>query len=1056
MSTANRPGLASLAYRVATHGAFLETMKARLGNLSVEGVGPDGQTLQAFMPLKGLTTRDSGDPSIALLDGWATVGDVLTFYQELIANEGYLRTATERRSILELARLVGYSLRPGVAATVYLAYTLDDKQTDPVEIPIGSRSQSIPGPGEQPQSFETIEKVVARQEWSNLQVRLTQPQRITLDNVLSLPTVFAAGISTNLKAGDLLLFAFGAPAYPINVVRKAAEVNAVFADSRTEITLEPLEAAAVAALPDLEEFIRHATPEAGPPPDAVQRMVDEANRIIEQIRLGLGPSAEKWPDALSGVADGVPKSVDGFFATLTTAVQTALGTKVQPAAAETTDPSKFVTSLLKDPTPQARSSAHLSRRLAESLQRGSDAHPQILVNLAPRLRQTYYTAWANANLALPKGGGNGGTSGGEGAAAESTASLQSVSVWRVTASLFGSNVPDPAVDPATGKPPGTPLPIELDEATDALFLDQAHEAIRPGSSVLVQRHKDGKTQRSVFPVVDVQTLQRFAYTISGKTTRLSFPGEWWQGSSEADLGTLRSTLVRAQSEALVLAEEPLPDTVNADAATREVVLADLHKELTSGRWVIFSGERADIPGVKAVTVSELLMISALRHDFDPSLPGDRIHTTLILATPTAYSYRRAKITIYGNVAKATHGETRNETLGNGDGSQAHQSFELKQPPLTFVPAPSPSGVASTLHVYVNDVEWHETDTLAGTGPTDRIFITKTDDDAKTTVVFGNGREGSRVPTGQENVKSVYRNGIGKPGNVAGGQISMLVTKPLGVKAVVNPLPSSGGADKEDRDQARDNVPLALMALDRIVSLQDYADFTRTFAGIGKASAARLTDRRREVVHVTIAGAEDIPIDVTSDLYANLLAALRRFGDPDVPIEVQTRELTVLVIGAKVQPLPDYLWEPVATRVRAALLDTFGFRRRVLGQPALLCEVVGCIQNVEGVAWCDVETFGGIPEKRFDATQKARRLLTLDELADVAAIIIDPRGGSEARQLSSDLESLRRTTTTDPGPAERVDAQVAGFDDGVFRPAGLVIATPAVPDTIVLNQARPQP
>ena len=46
---------------------------------------------------------------IALLDAWATVGDVLTFYQERIANEGYLRTATERRSVLELARLVGYA-----------------------------------------------------------------------------------------------------------------------------------------------------------------------------------------------------------------------------------------------------------------------------------------------------------------------------------------------------------------------------------------------------------------------------------------------------------------------------------------------------------------------------------------------------------------------------------------------------------------------------------------------------------------------------------------------------------------------------------------------------------------------------------------------------------------------------------------------------------------------------------------------------------------------------------------------------------------------------------
>lgn len=65
-------------------------------------------------PLRKLTSREADDATIALLDAWATVADVLTFYQERIANEGYLRTATERRSVLELARLVGYQPRPGV------------------------------------------------------------------------------------------------------------------------------------------------------------------------------------------------------------------------------------------------------------------------------------------------------------------------------------------------------------------------------------------------------------------------------------------------------------------------------------------------------------------------------------------------------------------------------------------------------------------------------------------------------------------------------------------------------------------------------------------------------------------------------------------------------------------------------------------------------------------------------------------------------------------------------------------------------------------------------
>lgn len=100
LPTANRPGLSQLAYRIGTHSSFLETMIARLSS-------------HDYPALKGLGTRDRGDSSLAFLDSWATVADVLTFYQERIANEGYLRTATERRSVLELARLVGYRLRPG-------------------------------------------------------------------------------------------------------------------------------------------------------------------------------------------------------------------------------------------------------------------------------------------------------------------------------------------------------------------------------------------------------------------------------------------------------------------------------------------------------------------------------------------------------------------------------------------------------------------------------------------------------------------------------------------------------------------------------------------------------------------------------------------------------------------------------------------------------------------------------------------------------------------------------------------------------------------------------
>ena len=52
------------------------------------------------------------DEAIALLDAWALVANAVSFYTERIAQEGFLRTATERESVRWLARTLGYELRP--------------------------------------------------------------------------------------------------------------------------------------------------------------------------------------------------------------------------------------------------------------------------------------------------------------------------------------------------------------------------------------------------------------------------------------------------------------------------------------------------------------------------------------------------------------------------------------------------------------------------------------------------------------------------------------------------------------------------------------------------------------------------------------------------------------------------------------------------------------------------------------------------------------------------------------------------------------------------------
>jgi len=275
---------------------------------------------------------------------------------------------------------------------------------------------------------------------------------------------------------------------------------------------------------------------------------------------------------------------------------------------------------------------------------------------------------------------------------------------------------------------------------------------------------------------------------------------------------LRNTTIYIQNEpSLSLANEPIETAIGGESPnTNKIELNGLYDGLESGRWIIVSGERTDIPGTSGVQESELAMIAGVTHDVNKNLPGDTTHTTIELKTNLAYTYKRDTVTIYANVVKATHGETREEVLGSGHGSQAFQSFSVSQSPLTHLAAATPTGIETTLAVRVNDVRWHEADNLFTSGATDRSYITQTNEANKTSIVFGNGRHGARLPSGVENVKATYRFGIGKPGNVAAKQISLLATKPLGVKAVINPLPASGGADREQRDQARRNAPLDAM------------------------------------------------------------------------------------------------------------------------------------------------------------------------------------------------------------------------------------------------------
>ena len=543
-----------------------------------------------------------------------------------------------------------------------------------------------------------------------------------------------------------------------------------------------------------------------------------------------------------------------------------------------------------------------------------------------------------------------------------------VFVMRQRAALFGHNAPAYHTLPAETKdlsthnwdnpkftitndppppPPQTSSPMStlavtprsttvthLSRSSDdhSVYLDTTYPAIVKNSWVVLE----SPSSQQAYAVAATHETSRADYVLSAKVTRLTVDRTNCLGNF-----TLRDTTVLAASEELELALLPIVDPI--EGAT--IDLDGPYLELEVGRRMIVTGVADDLDGVEH---SEVMTIAELRF-----IDG---YTEVTFTESLANSYLRHTVSINANVVEATHGQTKAEVLGSGDATKTFQEFTLRQPPLTHVPAATASGAASTLSVFVNDILWHEVATLFEAGPDDRVYVTRLDDEGNTTVRFGDGRMGARLPTGQENVTAVYRKGIGLDGLVEPGQITLLPIRPLGVRSVVNPAAPSGAEDRESRDTARENAPLTVLTLDRIVSLRDYEDFARAFAGIAKALATWTWHGHHRGVYITVAGPDGAAIGSDSTTLTNLKDAIAQAGDPHVVVEIGSYTSIPFQLTAHLRVDPDYQADLVTAEVERVLREAFSFDRRRFGQPVFHSEVVSLIQAVEGVS---ATTVGGL-------------------------------------------------------------------------------------------------
>ncbi|WP_456621078.1 MULTISPECIES: putative baseplate assembly protein [unclassified Bradyrhizobium] len=805
----NRYGLSAIAYRIGDYAQFSDSLHAALSSA-------------AFAPLGKLHSRDDDDFTIGLIDAFACAADVLTFYQERIANESYLRTALERVSLQEMGRLIGYRLRPGVAAETWLAFTLETPPTPPpklspepgsfitgvpaqVSLDIGLKVQSIPGPDEKPQTFETVERLdTARPAWNAIRPWMAETRRPGKGDT----AMYLTGQRNNLKPGDALLI-----------------VGDAFAPGKNDSNWE--------------------------------------FRFIDSVELQSDFDRTKvtWKVGLSEVT-----------------------------------------------------AAQISKVYA--------------------LRKRAAAFGHNAPM------------------------------WASMSTEFHNNYP--------GKPENDDWPdYSISPAGGSIDLDTVYPEVRVGDYAVLtipgtfNSKALGKIDVIViglspsidlFQVTNITSVSRAQFALAGKVTRLALHGAHYDTYEDE----VRRCTAFVQSEQLTLAPYPVDDAVTGNS----IPVAVSADGLVAGRRLIVRGNRAS-DGQAVVVQATLVSVQG----------GDAGRCTLQIDPPLAGHLDRGSVVVHGNVVPASHGETVTQILGSGDAARPFQQFELKQVPLTYRAAANESGAASELTLRVGEIEWHERTTLYGVAATDRAFALDVDEQGRNLVKFGNGANGARLPSGLNNVRATYRKGIGAAGNVRAETLSQLLSRPLGLKGVSNPLAAEGGNDPEPAEAARRSIPLGARTLGRVVSVLDYEDFARAFTGIAKAQAQVLQLPRGKTVAITIAGPPDAPVNSASPVWTNLLAALKAGGDPHVAVALLPYQANAFRVGLKVKRDPDFDAKAMLAAVEAALRAHFAFDARELGQPVQQSDVIAVAQSVPGVLAIDlVRLYGGSSPSAQTIPSRQARLL----------------------------------------------------------------------------------
>ncbi len=837
----NRPALSKIAYRIGSYGDFRAALLHALDKSSA---------------LATWTYRGADDPGIALLEGASILGDILTLYQEVHANEAFLRTAAMRESVSDLVRLLGYRLSAGLGGNGLFAF--ETRGDEPITVPTGFPVEAQLEDSELPAVFQTSESLIVHPALSRFALyRPVEPRNI-------------------------------APCYSGELVIE------------TDVELASEDRLLVGRVPSSQTL------------EGVENLLDSQVVIVEQAHTVHGRQIVSFRGSLSleqpaaeVVAFKIGRTFRHFGHNAPLQLVTLVGTQA----------SGSVISYKRELSGKTTHSAYID--------------PEIAADEIPL-----------------------------------DVEVDDLSVGSQVAIALIASVPVEIV----GQRTATALDERLFKETGKKALAAATKSSSSidATSAFRGSIKSPPVLRPLMMIRDVLKLNASSMrwgAISGASTRLKINAALEDSAgAKADIRSIQVHEIISPPLRTIAKETEAP---SSGYTLRYFGSAEAAHAL-DGRQI--SWQRAGNDPVVA-SVTDVAVD-------DTAVSGREAFHTLTLNVKVEYEYfplNGPEFEIFGNLVGADQGKGEREAvLGNGDAQATFQTFALPKAPLTYhYDSDATPPQVPALTVYVEGRSWGRVESFFGHGPGDEIYVVREDPEGKSYVQFGDGKTGSRLPSGIRNVVAVYRTGNGARGELQEGTKVSAKARRQGIDSIHLIGAVSGGDDSEDAASARFAAPGKVQSLDRLVSIEDYERETASFAGVLLARARwAIVDGvpTLRVAALVATPGEEIRKKIENSLRtASVCRGADRFAvavrlarfeyvhvDVEFSIEAGRREDDVRRALLEALGVTGYESEGID-----GSSGLFSLRQLGLGATVYATQIEGRLQNVEGVSWARVVAFGSL-------------------------------------------------------------------------------------------------